>query len=100
MGNRSITKTVVCDVWFQERWTGGGPLPQRMIYHICQTGGERLHEVKNIIKPQKTDKYAVSPVQSILKKTFQLNLEEDEWRDNYVGKVTQGADKRSRDTKN
>lgn len=50
-GYRSITKNVARDMWVQVRWTGDGPLPQRATYRICQTGGERWQEMKNVIKP-------------------------------------------------
>lgn len=51
--------------------------------------------MKNMNKPQKTDKCTLSSSQSTLKRMFQLNLEEDEKRASYVGEVTEGADKRS-----
>lgn len=67
---RSITKNVIRDMWVQVRWTGAGPLPWRVTDHIYQTGGERWQEMKNVIKPQKTDKYTQRSVQWTLKSCF------------------------------
>lgn len=41
--------------WVWGRWAGW-PLTESF-YYICQIGGKEQHEMKNTMKPQKTDKY-------------------------------------------